>query len=295
MPPRRLAKSPVTQSARTGVAVGKAKPKTRRPRPPPLPKKPPGENELWFSKAQKCFKLGKTVMRGVHNALDKTIIIKATYLEKQALKKTFNNQNAKPLAVYQLSEQQTGNKMTKFQKGLKGHRKGKAVHSNVEKLILRAKERALKGSVKGRNISVHPQAEVIFKVADKLGVELDQTELGVWYKAARVATRIDFLGMHRKTNQRVLFELKTGYNTPGYTMPSFRLRYKPFTLLSLRDVHHLQLLASTIMYRHTFPGMKIGDAVLIQTPDNSTAKCYKLFPYIAAMAPAVDAALLRNA
>jgi hypothetical protein len=183
---------------------------------------------------------------------------------------------------------------TSLSSSKRGQKKGKSVHSNVQKIVDRALAKKSGKNISVREPKVHPQCEMVFRVMDKVGVDMQRSELGVFWKSARTATRIDFTGMHRATKCRIIGELKTGYRGSGYTMPAFRLRYKPYTLLSLRDTHFLQLLVSVILHKHTFPKIPMGDAVLVHTPDNLTAKCLRMPQYITDMSTAVESALERR-
>jgi hypothetical protein len=244
------------------------------------------ENEFWFHKQRKCFMLGpSTVLRGVHHALHSSIVTRAS---SEDLKHLPIAKEAVCHSTVSLTETEVEKKLKKHYAKRGGVKRGKMVHSHVEKIC----KRALAGKENKKNpVHIHPQAELFFRLLDKHNYKKEHGELGVFWKDASVGTQIDATAIDNATGSRVLCELKTGELS---TKPKWRLRFKPYTIVSDRGLACLQLLCSSILHRHTFPTVPIKDHALFHISSNATGKSYHVPDELVQLQPLLQTALLKT-
>lgn len=268
MAPKRMVRRSKSQKKRS-PSVKKTK--------PPVKVKERKENEVWYNAHRKCLVLGPgTVMRGVHHVLHSSIVTPATEAD---IKNLPHAPSGTLLASASFTEQESQSKLTKYQKGKKGHARGKMVHSHIEKICNKAKMR-----------KIHPQAELAFRLMDKIKVKKEAGELGVFWREAGVATPVDIVTRDLQGRRR-LGETKTGELSKT---PKWRLRFKPYTIFSNHSLALLQVLIGEILHVRTFPTIPLGPSHLYHLESNVKGYCYEMPSGIQNLTPLIQQAVAKT-
>jgi len=231
-------------------------------------------------------------MRGVNPTIDRCLLEPATPKDLLLYKHTFHTQEP-ATHIVTLEGKRSVNS---YSRSLDGFGKGRYIHGIVDRLQKR-KEAQEKGvSFEGkRKVGNHPQAELIEKCLDAVGVDIQSSEAGVFFRRGRMATGLDLYCKHRKTGRFIVGEIKTGYkDLKDYLRPRFKTRFQPYTLFSLRDRHLLQGLVGAIAASYTYPTQEIGDVILVQTPDHTTGKVFTVPKWMAKLRPLLEHAIVSS-
>jgi hypothetical protein len=214
-------------------------------------------------------------MYGVNTFLDTSVLELIPASELRGAKCTHPAQA--PLLKVELDHTKENTKLSAYQRSLNGVRKGKYIHSQIEKLVERHKQKRLLSNSKIKGVCIHPVARVMFNAMQRMDLTIHKSEVGVFSPGRRLATEADLICIHNKTRRFVVMELKTGYrDLRSYTSPKFRLRFNRKVIISEQQRHLLQLLTTTILFNHLHPKKTVGDCVLLQAPTHTEAIAYSI-------------------
>lgn len=251
-------------------------------------RKPVGRDEVVFWRG--AFVVNGKRMYGVNTFLDEKVLVPIAAKERGSEPVEFcTNPSIAPVCKASIDGSKANTRLSSYHRSLEGVRKGKYIHSQIEKLIKkRAEKKALSG-VKTKGVCVHPVAKSILSSLQKLNLEIHASEVGVFMRGKRLATRADMVCRNKQSRRFVIVELKTGYkDTRAYTRPKFRLRFNRKIVVSEQQRHFLQLLVTTILYNRRYPDRVIGDSILIQAPNHTTANVYSIPDWVLELRPEIE-------
>ena len=254
--------------------------KTPPPKRKPFSAKKETPNQLTFTRG--AYQVNGCKMYGVNTFLDNSVL---EPLSESDLKtaKCCTHVAESPVARVELEHTKENTKLSTYHRSLSGVKKGKYLHSQIEKLVEKHKQTRALSASKKKGVCVHPVARSVFAAMQRMDLTIHKSEVGVFSPGRRLATEADLVCVHNKTRRFVVVELKTGYkNLRAYTAPKFRLRFNRKVIVSEQQRHLLQLLTTTILFNHLHPKKTVGDCVLLQAPTHTEALAYSIPDWILA-------------
>jgi hypothetical protein len=259
------------------------KPKVKRPRPATKP-----SSALVVYRKGSYWVHGKRVI-GANTFLDTKVLEPIDAAAGKVTSET-TFQTGSPVVHVELEHTKENTKLSSYQKSLDGARKGKYIHSQIEKLVKKFKQtRALSSTQKRKGICVHPVARAMFESLQRMSLKVVSSEVGVCSVRRGVATEVDLVCRHTKTGRYVMVELKTGYrDARQYSAPKYRLRFNRKVLVSEQQRHLLQLFVTTILFNLTHRDKIVGDSILLQAPNHTSTTAYTLPEWILKLRPTLE-------
>jgi hypothetical protein len=226
-------------------------------------------------------------MYGVNTFLDKSVLEPLSADELKG--KATTHKSEKPVVSVELDHTKENTKLSTHQKSLDGIRKGKYIHSQIERLVEKYKQKRALTQQKQAGVCVHPVARAMFLGLQRMNLTIEKSEVGVFAPGSRLATEADVVCRHNKTGRFVLLELKTGYrNWRAYMAPKYRLRFDHKVWVSEHQRHLFQLFITNILFNKRFPKKTVGDCILLQAPTHTTAVAYSLPDWMLALRPNLE-------